>query len=231
MNSSRKIAIAVGVLFIIATLAGVSQFAFRGSLSAPDYLTQIAAHDGQITFAACLDLIVVGAIFAIPVVLFPILKKHHVHAARGYLVARIFEAVPLVVGTISLLALVILSREFVAAGAPDAAHYTTLGALLLATIDTTLLIGGQIIFSLTALVLNVSLYQSRLVPRFISVWGLLGVPLMFAGGVSILFGLIASSSTIATALVVPLAVQEMVFAVWLIVKGFNPAATASGSAK
>jgi len=232
MNSSRKIAIAVGVLFIIATGAAVSQFAFRGSVVAPDYLTAIAAEGNQVTVAACLDLIMIVAIFAIPVVLFPVLKKHDENLARGYLAARILEGVVLAVGTISLLALVALSREFVAAGAPDGSHYQTLGALLLEAGDTTLLIGGQIIFSLTALVLNIALYQSRLIPRFLSSWGLIGVPLMFAGGVLTLFDVIGGSfSTIGTVLMVPLALQEMVFAVWLIVRGFNVSAIASGSAK
>jgi len=232
VNSSRKIAIAVGVLFIVATGAAVSQFAFRGSLAAPDYLTEIAADGNQVTFAALLDLIMIAAIFAIPVVLFPILQKHNENLARGYLAARIFEGVVLVIGTISLLSLLTLSREFVAAGIPDAAHYQILGGFLLAAGDTTLLVGGQIIFSLTALVLNVALYKSRLIPRFLSGWGVIGVPLMFTGGVLTLFGVIGGSfSTIGTVLMAPLAVQEMVFALWLIVKGFNLSAIASGSAK
>jgi len=228
MDSSRKVAIAAGVLFIIATVAGVSQFPFLRALNAPDYLSSVSAHGSQVMTAVLLDLIMIGAVFAIPVVMFPILKKHSEGLARGYVVARIFEAAPLVVGVFSTIALLTLSQEFVAAGAPDTSTYQTLGALLLATSDWTLLIGGQVILSLSALVLNYGLYRSRLVPRFISGWGLIGVPLMFASGLVVMFGLAESSSTIATALVVPLAVQEMVFAVWLIVKGFNPPALASG---
>ena len=228
MDSNRKIAIIVGVLFIIATGAAVSQFAFRGSLVAPDYLVEIAADEHQVTIAAILDLVMIAAIFSIPVVLFPILRKHSENLARGYLIARIFEAVVLVIGTISLLSLLTLSREFVASGATDASHYQTLGAVLLAACDWTLLIGGQIVFCLTALVLNYSLYQSRLIPRFLSGWGLIGVPLMLASGVLAMFGVVDGAfSTIGTALMLPLAVQEMVFAVWLIAKGFNPSAIAS----
>ena len=227
MDSSRKIAIAVGVLFIIATVAGVSQFPFLRALNASDYLSSVSAHGSQVMTAVLLDLIMIGAVFAIPVVLFPILKKHSEGLARGYVVARIFEAAPLVVGVFSTIALLTLSQEFVAAGAPAAPHYPTLGALLLATSDWTLLIGGQVILSLSALILNYGLFRSRLVPRSISGWGLIGVPLMFASGLVVMFGLTESSSTISTALVAPLAVQEMVLAVWLIVKGFNPSAIAS----
>jgi hypothetical protein len=164
MDSSRKIAIAVGVLFILATVAGVSQFPFLRSVNAPDYLSSVSAHGSQVMTAVLLDLIMVGAVFAIPVVLFPILKKHSESLARGYVVARIFEAAPLVVGVFSMIALLTLSRDYVAAGAPSAPHYPTLGALLLATSDWTLLIGGQVILSLSALILNYGLYRSRLVP-------------------------------------------------------------------
>lgn len=228
MTTERKTAITVGVLFIIATVAGVSQFPFLRALNAPDYLSSVSAHGSQVMTAVLLDLIMIGAVFAIPVVLFPILKKHSESLARGYVVARIFEAAPLVVGVFSMIALLTLSQEFVAAGAPAASHYQTLGTLLRATSDWTLLIGGQVILSLSALILNYSLCRSRLVPRFISGWGLIGVPLMFASGLVIMFGLAESSSTISTALVVPLAAQEMVFALWLLIKGFNPAAIASG---
>jgi hypothetical protein len=69
------------------------------------------------------------------------------------------------------------------------------------------------------------LYRSKLIPRWLSVWGLIGAALVLAVGVLGMFG---HSAMI---LWLPLAVNEMVLAVWLIVKGFNPSAIASGSAK
>jgi len=227
MNSSRKTAIAVGVLFLVATIAGVSQFPFLKSINAPDYLSSIAAHQNHIVTAVLLDLIMIGAVLAIPVVLFPILEKHSERIARGYVVARIFEATPLVIGVFSMMALLTLSQDFVAAGATDAVHYQTLGVLLLETCDWTLLIGGQVILSLTALILNYSMYRTKLIPRLLSGWGLVGVPLMLASGVIVMFGVVGPSSTPQVLLMLPLALQEMVFAVWLIVKGFNQAAIAS----
>lgn len=226
MDSNRRTAVIAGVLFIVATVAAVSQFPLLGSLAATDYLTEISANATQVVAAAFLELIMVAAIFAIPVVLFPILRKQHENTARAYLAARILEGVLLVVPVVSLLLLVTLSRESVA-GATDGPHYQTLGALLRAASDWTVVIGGQVVLSLTALILNYSLCRSRLIPRLISIWGLVGVPLMLAGGVLVVFGVLGDSSTIQTALMLPLAVQEMVFAVWLIVKGFNPSALAS----
>ena len=227
MDTNRKIAIAVGILFIVATCAAVIQFPLITSTNAPDYLIQIAADGNKIMTSVLLDVLMIAAVVAIPVVLFPVLRKQGEGIARMYLAARLFEAIPLAISTISLLMLLVLSREYVAAGSPVGSHFQTLGTMLQAQWDLALVIGGQIVFCMTALVLNVALYRSRLVPRLLSIWGLVGVPLMLAGSLLVLYGVVENSSTIQTALMVPLAVQEMAFALWLIVKGFNPSAVTS----
>jgi hypothetical protein len=76
------------------------------------------------------------------------------------------------------------------------------------------------------LILNYVLYQARLVPRWLSVWGLVGAALILAARMMVVFGLDLSSPT-QIALDAPIAVQEMAFAVWLIVRGFNAAAFAA----
>lgn len=192
-----------------------------GSLDAADYLSAISTNDNRVIMGALFELIMAAAIFSIPVALFPILRKHSAGAARGYLSARIFEAVPLTVGAICLLVLVTLGRESVTAGATASSQFQPLGTLLLAARDWTTLIGGQVIFSLTALILNWTLYRSKLIPRLLSGWGLVGVPLMLAGGLLVVFGVVSDSSISQTILMLPLAVQEMVFALWLIFKGFD----------
>ncbi|KAF5423206.1 MAG: protein of unknown function (DUF4386), partial [Candidatus Methanocomedens sp.] len=112
MNSNRKTAIIVGVLFIIATVAGILSQVFLGSiLDGPDYLINFSVNENQVIIGALLDLIMAAAIFGIPVMLFPILKQHNENIALGYLVARIFEAIPVVIGAISLLSLLKLSQE------------------------------------------------------------------------------------------------------------------------
>ena len=232
MNSNRKTAIIVGVLFIISTVAGILSAVFlEPILNAPDYLINVSANENQVINGALLELICAGAFLGIAVMMFPILKKYNENIALGYVVARILEAVPFVVGVISLLSLLTLSQEYVQAGTPDAPHYLPLSTLLLEVHDLTNLLGSMIIFSLTALILNYSLYQSKLVPRFISIWGLIGAPLMLTAGLLGMFGLFSPFSTISIFLALPLALNEMVLAVWLIVKGFNSSAIDSGSAK
>jgi hypothetical protein len=91
-----------------------------------------------------------------------------------------------------------------------------MGNLLLAARDWAFLIGSGLVWSLSALVLNYLLYQSRLVPRWLSVWGLVGATLSFAAYLLRFF-----SIDLPEIVFLPIAVQEMVFALWLIVKGSN----------
>lgn len=224
-NSSavyRKIARMVGVLFIVATVAGVLSLAFLGSPFAdPDYLTNFAANKNQIITGALLDLVGAGAFVSLAIVIFPVLKKHNESVAIGYIVARSFEAVPFFIANFCLLSLVAISKEYVATGNPDAANFLPAWIGLQAIYDIAQLLGPRILASLAAVPFYALLYQTRLLPRWISVWGLLGAPLYFASGFLAILGLVDPSSTLSILLFIPAALLEMVLAVWLIVKGFN----------
>lgn len=155
------------------------------------------------------------------VMLFPILKKHNEALALGSVVFRgALEAVIYIAMVISWLLLLTVSQEYVKAGAPDASHFQTLGTLLLKANDQINSI-LDIVFSLGALMIYYLFYQSKLIPRWLSVWGLIGAILYLAEG---LFAMFSVDFGI---LMAPLALQEMVLAVWLIVKGFSPSAIAS----
>lgn len=229
MNSNRKTARIVGILFLTATIAGTLGVVFLGSIYDPDYLTKVSANENQVLIGALLALIMGAAVVGIPVMMFPIFKKHNESIAIGYVGARIIEAVIFVAAAISWLLLLTLSQEFVKAAAADASYFQTFGTLLLAAGDWTH-VPVDFAFGLGALMFYYLLYQSKLIPRFLSVWGLIGGTLMLAAGLLGMFGL-NPFSTISIFLNLPIAVNEMVLAVWLIVKGFNPSAIASGSAK
>ncbi|MGZ4853035.1 MAG: DUF4386 domain-containing protein [Halobacteriota archaeon] len=232
MNSYRKTAIIVGVLFITATVASILSTVFLGStLAASNYLTSVSANENQVIIAMIFELIAAVSAFATAVVLFPVLKKSIESLALGYVVLRLTENIFYIVGALSLLIILTLSQGY-AAGASSASYYQSLGTLLLALRDWSIWLGTLIFFGLGSLTLNYLLYQSKLVPRFLSVWGLIGAALVLLYGLLSLFSLTPNMiSSILTILAVPIAVQEMIFAVWLIVKGFNPAAIASLSAK
>jgi len=225
-NKEKKTAIIVGVLFIIGTVAGVLSVVFTGPiLDDPDYLIKVSANENQIIIGALFVLIMGFALAMVPVMMFPIFKKHNEALALGYVVFRgALETVTYIAIVINWLLLLTLSQEYVKAGAPDASYFQPLGTLLLEAGDWLNHISA-IVFSLGALMFYYLFYQSKLVPRFLSVWGLIGATLVLAVGVLGMFGLVLEI------LWAPLALQEMVLAVWLIVKGFNSSAIASGSAK
>jgi hypothetical protein len=232
MKTYRKTAIAVGALYIAATAAPIMTAPFLGFLGGgiigepiPEYLAAVSASESQVYIGMLIELIWALAVVGIPVALFPILKKQNEAVALGFFSLRFMEGLSTIVGSIVLLTLLTLSQEFVKAGLPDVSYHQTLGDLLLAAREWTFMIGSGLVFSLSAVVLNVVLYRSRLVPRWLSGWGLFGAVVSFA---TYLLQFYAIKLDI---LFLAIALQEMVFAVWLIVKGFNPSAIAAIAAK
>ena len=226
MNSYRKTAIIVGVLFITAMVAGGLRFFLLDPiLDAPDYLINVSANENRVIVEALSFFVLAVALAGIAIVIYPILRKQNEALALGYVGARIVEGVLFIVAILTILALLTLSQEFAKAGAPDASYYQTLGDSLLAVRYYAYNVLWPITLGLGALMFYFLLYQSKLVPRWLSVWGLIGAPLFPVSWLS-LFG-----STISGPFLLPLVVNELVLAVWLIVKGFNLSAIASESVK
>lgn len=232
MNTNRMAAILVGVLYIIGTVTGILSVVFYGGiLDDPDYLIKVSANENQIVIGSLLVLTMGFSLALVPVVIFPIFKEYNEALALGYVVFRGgLETVTYITLVISRLLLIILSQEYVAAGAPDAPYFQALGALLRKGHDSTTSI-LIIVFSLGALMLYYLFYQSKLIPRWISGWGFVAIILHLVTGFLTIFRLITPFSTISIVMDLPIALQEMVMAVWLIAKGFNTSALASGSAK
>jgi hypothetical protein len=229
MDSLRKTAIIVGALFIIATVTAVLSIVSLGSTldDDPGYLTDVSANENQVIVSVVFWLILAVSVAGIGVVMYPVLKKYVESLALAYVGFRLIEAILIVVASISLLSLLTLSQEYVG-GSLDASYYQPSGASLLALQDWSFVIGTMIFLGLGGLPLYYLLYQSRLVPRWLSVWGIIGAALILLYGLLMLFDL--SYDLLAT-LAAPIAVQEMVFAALLIVRGFDTAAIESGSGK
>ena len=216
-HTYRKTAIAVGILFVIATVAALLNTALTsGALDAPDYLARIATQSDQVIAGALL--LIAGGISAVlsAALLFPVLRRSGEGLALGYLGVRILEAVTLFVDVVALLLLVTLGRDFVHAGAHAvaASDLTALGAVLQAAHHWAFLL-NPVVSGLGALLLSSLLYRSRVVPRWLSVWGLAAAALVFA------FGLLRMYGGGSVVLALPIRVQEMALAGWLIAKGFS----------
>ena len=226
MNNNIKTARIVGALFIIATVAySLSVILLDPILGDSDYLSRISANENLLIVGALLVLIDAVAVAGIAIVIYPVLKQYNEALALGYVGARIGESILFSVNAITTLTLLILSQEFVKAGAPEASYFQTLGTVLLAAGHWAYLLGLGLAFALSALILNFTLYQSKLVPRWLSAWGLVGAAFVFAN-----YLLESFSINPIEILFLPIAAQEMVFALWLIVKGFDSSAITLASA-
>jgi len=224
MNSNRKTAIIVGVLFLAGITIWIGDALINSILDAPDYLINVSENTTQVTIGVLIALINGVAIVGITALMFPILKKHNEPIALWYAGFRITEFAIIIVNLIAPLLLITLSQEYVKAGAPDASYFATLGTLFQAVRYWTL--NWVYIFNgLAGLMFTYLLYQSKLIPRFISVLGLIGYALLLPGALLHMLGYV-------DLLQFPGGLFEIILLpIWLFVKGFNPSAIASGSAK
>jgi len=232
MNTNRKTAISVGVLYIIGTVAGVLSVVLSTPiLDGPGFLIKVSSNETRFVIAALFVLLMGLALAMVPVMLFPIFRKINEVLAVGYVVFRgALETVTYIASVIVLLFILVVGREYVAAGAPGASNLQTIGSVLKEGKDFLAPITG-IVFSLGALMLYYVLYKSKLIPRWISGWGFVAILLHLASTFLIMFHLQTAFSTTNNIMNSQIFLQEMVMAVWLIVKGFNPSAIASLSDK
>ncbi len=218
MNSTRKIAVMTGVLFIIATVAALLASALVPFLNSTDYLTRVSAHAHQVTGGALFYLIAALASVGIAVSMYPVLKERNAGLALGSVVFRTLEAAMYIVAVVSLLSMLSVSQQFAHAGAADRASFQAIGDSLESVREHATL-AGVFGFSLGAFMYYYLFFQSRLIPRWLSGWGIAASILMFAACLLALFS--NSDVTGYALLILPIAVQEMVLAVWLIAKGFG----------
>lgn len=223
MSTHKTAARIFGVLFLISFLAyGTGTAAIQSIVSSPDILSNVYASQTLIVVSA----ILMGVVHTVtniglPVVLRPVLKPRNETLYFGYLSAAIVATVSLLVGVIFLLLLLPLSDAVMRSGSAATGQAETM-AILLREANYYSYQFGMAIWSLGGLVFCSILYRYRLIPRFISVWGVAGYAIFLSGCVLALFGL--DFGLIHTA---PGALFEVFLSFWLIVKGFNPSAIAS----
>jgi hypothetical protein len=229
MNTYRKAAIIAGIVFIIATAASLLSTAFTGSFQdAPDYLFKISANQNQVMIGVLLLLVAAFGSAGIAIAMYPVMKESNTGLALGSVVFRALEAVFYMVGIVSLLSLLSLGQQFTATGAAERTTLQAIGNTLVSVHDHAALV-AVFAFCLGAFMYYVLFFQSRLIPRWLSGFGIVAITLMLAACVLSLFS--GNRITSYIPLAFPIFLQEMVLAVWLIGKGFNPSGSASMSAK
>ncbi len=226
MNTYRNIARTMGILYILGTISGIlSRVVTAPITSTQDLLASISADGNQITLGALFVLTMGLALAMIPVVAYPVLRKHNEIPALGYVVFRgALEGAYYMAIVVSWLLLLPLSQVY-QAGSPDASNLRVLANVLLEAKE--IAVFGMIVFCLGGLMFYYLLFQSKLVPQWLSGWGFIALIMNLAAGLLVMFGFFGPTSPISDFLQIPIGLQEMVLAIWLIVKGFNRPASAS----
>jgi hypothetical protein len=226
MNSTKNTARITGILFIAAMVTFMLGNGLIGAiLNVPDFLVDVYPNKTQVILGILFELMNSVAVVGIAIVLFPILKKHNETIALGYIGFRVIEAAILIIGAIGPLLLITLSQEYLRAGTPDTSYFQTLGALAIAGHDLAFQV-AMIVLGIGSLMVCYLLFQSKLIPRFISVLGLVGYASLIISALFEIFG-----TNTGMILFLPGALFEIVLPIWLIVRGFNSSAIDSLSTK
>lgn len=228
MSNFRRLAISAGILFILYTSVDVLCFLFLGPVKSTNYLVSVSENANLVGTGALILLIGGACASGIAISLYPVLKKFNPVLALGSVGFRISEGVIRFVSVCALLLIITLSQLFIKAGSPDSSYFQTLGELLIAGRDW-LGVGQLLAFSIGCSLYYIIFYTAKLVPRWISVWGLVFGISGIVSCALVSTGLIPPAGTVQVIMVIPMLPQEMVLAVWLIVKGFNPSVIAACS--
>jgi hypothetical protein len=167
-DPSRTNAVVAGVLLIVATAASLLSGPFLTPVTGSGYLTDAAAHNGQVATGVLLGFIAALTAPGIAITLYPVLRRFSEGLALAAVGFRIIEGVFYALGMLVLLSVSTLSREFVDAGAPADQHYKTLGHTLLAQYHWLVDAGPLLAFSLGGLLYYLVFYRSKLIPTWLS---------------------------------------------------------------
>jgi hypothetical protein len=221
MTSSRKSALAVGVLFILTFITSIGGvLAYGPILSDPSYITG-SGPDTRVLFGAFLELMLILTNIGCAVVLFPILKRQNEALSLGYVAARLVECTFILVGILSLLAIVTLRQT---AASADAGTLTTIGSSLLATHNWTFLLGPGFVDGIgTGMILGYLMFRSGLVGRRMALVGLVGGAMLATSGAAVLLGVIPQGGAVQGIATIPEIIWEAFLGLYLTFKGFQSA--------
>jgi hypothetical protein len=222
VGSTRKTSLVAGAFYLITFAASIpALFLLSPVLNNPDYIVSAGA-DTSVLLGCFLDVVTALAGIGTAVALYSVVKRQHEGFALGFVTTRLLEAAIIVIGVVSLLAVVTLRQNLAGTAGADEASLVAVGQSLVAVRDWTFLLGPNLMAALNALLLGTLLYRSRLVPRFIPTVGLIGGVLLLIDVTAIFFGSYDLGSAWHGITAAPIFFWELSLGVWLVVKGFKP---------
>lgn len=223
MIKHRKISLTAGLLYLL-TFVSIPTLTLYTQVKSTNYILG-SGSDTSAIIGGVLEIIIALAGIGTAVVLFPILKKQNESGALSLVAARILESSAILVGVAFILTIVTLHKN--GAGANSLAISHTLALLY----DRMFLLSQSFMPAICDLILGILLYRSRLVPRGLSMIGIIGGPLLLVSYFAVMFGAIDQHAPITGLSAIGVALFEFSLGVWLVVKGFNPKAVTELEAK
>lgn len=218
MNLHRKISLTAGLLYLL-TFVSIPTLSIYSSVKSANYILG-AGPDTPAVIGGILEIIVALAGIATAIVLFSILKKQNEGLAIGLIASRVLEASTIFLGVAFILSIVSLRQTGGGTEMLPASH------TLVLLYDRIFLLGQSFIPAVNDLLLGFLLYYSRLVPRWLSLIGIIGGPVLLVGYFAVLFGLVDQHAPLAGMSAIGVALFEFSLGLWLVFKGFNPEAVA-----
>jgi hypothetical protein len=226
MDSEKKTARFVGTLFLTAMVASLLGGGLVDSIiSAPNLASTVSENKTQVIIGLLLELVNAIAVIGIAALMFPLLKRYNESMSLGYLGFRIIEAAFCSAIVITPLALIRLSQQYLEAGTMEPAYFQGAGALSIAERASVAGLLIPVFFVMGALLFYSLLHRSKLLPRFISVWGFIAAVLILM--LNLLSLNMEIGMSVGMVLALPMILNEIFLGIWLIVKGFNPASEAA----
>ncbi len=217
MTSFRKTALAGGLLYLTTFIGSIPAAILVGPADNVSYVTGPGA-DQQVALGLVLELVNVFGCIGCAVALFSVVRRVHEGLAIGYVTTRLFEAVTITTGVLSVLALITLRQEGAASG--DAASLVPVAGALVAIRHWAMVLGPNMA-GFNALMLGTALYRARLVPRAIPALGLVGAPILISFVIGNILGIAQPGTLFHVVAVMPFFIWELVLGLWLTFKGFN----------
>lgn len=226
MSPIRKAALIAGIAYIGTFVFSIPvKFGLWADvLDRPDWVLG-AGSDSGVPLGAMFEVLTALTCVATAVALYSVARRHSERAALGFVTTRVMEASLIFVGVLAIMATYTLRQDVAGTAGADPDALLAIGGALVAIHDWTFLFGPGLMAVCNALLIGSVMYRSRLLPRWIPTLGLIGAPLLLVSDIATLFGAWEQTSGPAMLLVLPIAVWEFSFGVYMAVKGFRPVAT------
>jgi hypothetical protein len=219
----------MGAWFLGTFVFSIPAFFFYDPiLNEADYIIG-SGDDTRIAIGALLEILLAVSGIATAVVIFPIVKRVNESVSLGYVASRTVESILILIGVLSLMAVVALHQDLAATASTDETM-VDVGRAFVALHEQTRLLGPQFCAGLgNGILLGYLMWRSRLLPRQLVILGLVGGPLALVAGTGVLLGAWESTSGLPVALTAPEAFWELSLSLWLLVRGFRPSPILTGA--